>query len=209
MIAVLPVFGVMETNCYFFGDEKSRSGFVIDPGAQGGDIARVLQEQGWRVEKILLTHGHFDHIGGAWELRRITGAPIFAHEKGPMLLQDPEKNLSAFHGEKIILDDVQLFREGDLLTLQEPASLSLRVIHTPGHTADSCVFYCQQEDCAFVGDTIFRGDYGATHFPTGNHAALMASIREKILRLPPQTALYSGHSGPTTVAEEAPHYPEE
>ena len=105
-----------------------------------------------------------------------------------------------------LAENAAFFRDGDLLSLKDDPAYTLRVIHTPGHTPDSSVFYDAARGTAFVGDTIFRGSRGNDRLPGGDGPLLLRSIREKVLALPPETVLYSGHSDPTTVAEERPLY---
>ena len=178
---------------------------MIDPGAEGQRLLSLIRREGWGIEAILLTHGHFDHTGAVNELREALGIPVYAHENSDRYLLDGEMNLSAFCvGEKVIRN-VRKLREGDTVSLRD-GSCRLRVIHTPGHTTDSVVYYSEKDRVAFVGDTIFKGSYGAYHYPTGDLRAELKSIREKILTLPPDTVLLSGHSEQTTVAAEARYY---
>lgn len=206
MIAKLVLRGALDTNCYFLADATTGRGLLIDPGAQGDRVVELCRQKGWIVEKILLTHGHFDHFGGAETVRAAFGCPVLIHESGAALLADPALNLSGILDEPFTLQNPQLLREGDEIAPEGLPELTLRVIHTPGHTCDSCVFYWAQGGAAFVGDTIFKGSYGAYHYPTGDLRAELKSIREKILTLPPDTVLLSGHSEQTTVAAEARYY---
>ena len=160
----------------------------------------IARDMGWTIEKILLTHGHFDHIGGIEAIRKHISAPVVIHENGEVYLSDPEMNLSSRCGMKIIIRGARYFRDGERFTLS--AGHSLKVIHTPGHSKDSVVFYDEVEGVAFVGDTIFRGSIGESRYPGGNAKLLMESIKQKILTLPERTILCSGHSGPTTVGDE-------
>lgn len=206
MIVCLPVEGFLEENCYVWVDEKTGHGFLIDPGAQGGEIWDQCTERGWIIERILLTHGHFDHIGGIDAIRARQEIPVWIHENGIDYLRNPRLNLSAYFGKEITVDRVRTFRDGDLFRLQADPSRFLRVIHTPGHTPDSVLFYDEAEGTAFTGDTIFQGNRGNDTFPGGDGKLLLKSIRERVLTLPGETRLYSGHSGPTTVAAERPLY---
>lgn len=203
----VPVQGVFTTNAYFYIDEESRHGFLIDPGAQGKDLARIIQHQGWTIEKILLTHGHFDHTGGIQDLKKYYDIPVYCHTKGRQYLLDPVLNLSRANGPDILIKPDATFQEGDILSLQANPSCQLRVRYTPGHTQDSVVFYAADSHTAFVGDTIFKGEPGLTIFPTGDPQRLLASILRKVLTLPEDTILLSGHSQPTTVQQEKLHYP--
>lgn len=206
MITKMVLWGALDTNCYFLADDETGRGLLIDPGAQGERVVKLCRERGWTVDKILLTHGHFDHFGGAEAIRSAFGCPVLIHESGAAMLADPALNLSGILDEPFTLSDPVLFREGERIAPEGLPELSLEVIHTPGHTRDSCVFYWRQGGVAFVGDTIFKGSYGAYHYPTGDLKTELASIRERILTLPADTVLLSGHSEQTTVAAEARYY---
>ena len=206
MIACLPVKEFLEVNCYAWVDEETGHGFLIDPGAQGRGLLSICRSQNWTIEKILLTHGHFDHIGGIAAIREEQEIPVWIHENGLAYLADPKLNLSRYWSGDITVAGAHLFRDGDLLSLEAKPARSLRVIHTPGHTRDSCVFYDAAQGIAFTGDTIFQGARGNDQFPGGDGNQLLRSIREKVLTLPAETVLYSGHSEPTTVHDEKPLY---
>ena len=204
MILTVPVRGVFQTNCYFYADEKAGHCFIIDPGAEGARLIQIAWEHGWVINKILLTHGHFDHTGGIEEMYKKISPTVWAHENGKLYLTDPMKNLSRLCGCNVIIKGAQYFHDGDVIKLTE--GHSLKVIHTPGHTEDSVVFYDVREGIAFVGDTIFKGQPGSDKYPGGNTRDLYNSIHNKILTLPERTILYSGHSEPTTVKEERKNY---
>jgi len=153
----------------------------------------------------LLTHGHFDHFGGVDAVRDALDIPVLIHEEGQAYLECPELNLSHFCGGDLTVEGAKYFHDGDLLSLRE-GSLQLRVIHTPGHTNDSCVLHEEAEKIAYVGDTIFKGSMGNPDYPTGNERLLLKSIRERVLTLPGDTLLCSGHSDVTRVGMEKPRY---
>ena len=205
MVYALPVRGVFETNCYFDIDDKTNHGFLIDPGAEGEKLAKLILERGWVIEAILLTHGHFDHFGGVAALRDTLDLPVLIHEEGRVYLEGPELNLSRFCGGDLTVEGAKYFQDGDVLTLQV-GTLSLRILHTPGHTNDSCVLLDSEANTAFVGDTIFKDSMGNPNYPTGNQRQLLSSIRNVIMQLPENTILCSGHSAPTTVGREKHHY---
>ena len=189
MIYAIPVRGRFETNCYFYVDDGTKRCFLIDPGAEGRRLLEVARDKGWRIEKILLTHGHFDHMGGIPEIRRSIDIPVYAFENADLYLLDPAKNLSRYCGPDITIRDVQYFHDGDEIRFAESSGFGLKVLHTPGHTEDSVVFYSESEKAAFVGDTIFKGSVGSTAYPGGNGRDLMNSIERKIFSLPDDTTL--------------------
>ena len=198
----IPVKVYFEVNSYFLIDEDTGHGFLIDPGAQGSELVRIIRQKVWTIEKILLTHGHFDHTGGIEAIRREMEIPVYIHENGHAYLEDPRLNLSAWCGEHVVVRDAHYFHDGAAFSLEGHAFPVLTAIHTPGHTPDSTTFYDAADGIAFVGDTIFKGSRGNDQYPGGDGRLLMQSIRQRILALPEDTTLFSGHSGLTTVGAE-------
>ena len=204
MVLTVPVKGYFEENCYFYVNDSTRHGFIIDPGAQADKLLDIIRDNGLVIEKILLTHGHFDHFGAVEELREKLNCPVLAHEKADLFLLDPLMNLSRQCVGDMIIRDTVKFKDGDTIALDE--AHSLRVIYTPGHTPDSVLLYNEKERIAFVGDTIFKESIGNYTFPGGNKDLLIQSIMERLFTLPDDTVLYSGHSEPTTVGAEKRFY---
>ncbi len=201
MIKELQVTGVFTENTYFYIDSHSGSGFIIDPGAQAGLIYDAVKRNGWTIEKILLTHGHFDHMGAAEILREKLVAPIYIYSDDAPYLTDPRLNLSASYDPFTVPHYEELY-DGEVIRLKANSGFYLKVIHTPGHTPGSVTFYSPEENAAFVGDLLYQHGPGLTNFPGGNRRQLEESIVNKILTLPDDTLLLSGHSSPITVAEE-------
>lgn len=202
MIKELQVTGVFTTNTYFYIDSHSKAGFLIDPGAQAGLIYDTIVRNGWKIEKILLTHGHFDHMGAAELLRKKLVAPIYIYPGDARYLTDPMLNLSGNSGNPITVPHYEELYDGEIIRLKENSGFYLKVIHTPGHTPGSVTFYSPEEQAAFVGDLFYQHAPGLTNFPGGNRSLLEQSIINKIFTLPSQTLLLSGHSSPITVEEE-------
>lgn len=202
MIRELTVRGYYAENCYFYIDEVSKAGFIIDPGAQPGIILETVRRNGWKIEKILLTHGHFDHFGAAELLREKLVAPIYAYSAEGRYLTDTNLNLSANTGESMIVAHYEDLYDGEIIRLKENSGFRLQVIHTPGHTPGSVTYYSKEEHAAFVGDLLYEHGPGLTQFPGGNRQELEDSIVNKILTLPDDTVLLSGHSSPITVRQE-------
>ena len=202
----LPLRGLMDVNCYFYFDADSGHGFLIDPGAQGEKIAEWIQENRYTAEKILLTHGHFDHIGGLEYLTEKMNIPVWIHQNGEAYLTDPVMNLSAAFRRRVVFHGAHLFGDGAVFAPDAAPEMKLRVIHTPGHTQDSVIFYDEEMGAAFSGDTIFQGNRGNDTFPGGNGEQLVESIRSRILTLPEGTVLLPGHGDATTVGDEKQYY---
>ena len=202
IIKTVPVCGIIETNAYFYIDEKSKHGFLIDAGAEADKLLRIIKDNDWIIEKILITHGHFDHIGAVEKISKTLQIPYLAHDNAREYLPNPTYNLSAFWDDDIVLNEAEYFADGAEIALAAAPDIKLKVIHTPGHTQDSVIFYNAADNVAFVGDTIFKYGMGRTDFPGGDLKQLLGSIKDKIFTLPAATELYSGHSEPTTVAAE-------
>ena len=202
MIKELQVQGVFAENTYFYIDDHSKSGFIIDPGAQAGLIYDVVKRNGWTIEKILLTHGHFDHMGAAELLREKLIAPIYIYPEDASYLRDPYLNLSADSGEPITVTHYEELYDGEIIRLKANSGFYLKVIHTPGHTPGSVTYYSPEESAAFVGDLFYQHGPGLTNFPGGNRRVLEETIINKIFTLPDNTVLLSGHYSPITIGQE-------
>lgn len=206
MIECMTVGDMIPTNSFFYIDDETSHGFLIDAGSDGEYLAAHAETKDWTIERLLLTHCHFDHIGGAEEFSIRTGAPIYAAEDSPRYYSDPNWNLSLWGGGKITLSDVTTVADREIIRLAANPACCLEVRYTPGHTTDSCIFYSARDGVAFVGDTIFRASIGRTDFPGGNEQTLWDSIAREVFTLPPETVLYSGHTEPTTVGAEMARY---
>lgn len=202
MILQATVMKYIPTNAYFYIDNETKHGFLIDPGAQAGKLFEMIREKGFIIERILLTHGHFDHIGAVEELRKALNIPVCMQANGRAYVENPVWNLSAQTEAPITLPDVTYLADYSTVSLAASSACDLTIIPVPGHTTDGAMYYTAKDGVAFVGDSIFEGSYGRTDMYGGDEATLLQSIRETILTLPDETILLSGHSGPTTVREE-------
>ena len=158
------------------------------------------------MKKILLTHGHFDHTGAVNEIRQALGISVYAYENADAYLLDTRMNLSALCGEHVTVKNVNYLRDGEVVRSESNPAFFVKVLHTPGHTPDSVIYYSEKDHAAFVGDTIFLGSIGNWQYPGGNFQDLQRSILETVFTLPDNTKLYSGHSDPTTVGTERRRY---
>ena len=202
----MPVKGFFEENTYFYIDDKTKHGFLIDPGAEADKLLRMIRRESWVIEAILLTHGHFDHFEALDEVRAALDVPVYTHEDSDRYLLDGRMNLSRFCIGDMLVRGTKPLRDEDELRLAANLDFRLRVIHTPGHTTDSIVYYSEKDRVAFVGDTIFKGTIGNWQYPGGDRETLIRSIINKVVTLPDETKLYSGHSEVTTVGDERSRY---
>lgn len=198
------VLGVCQTNCYFLYREGSGEAILADPADAGEQIYHTLEQNGFKVAAILLTHGHFDHIWGAEELRRLSGAKIYACEAERELLGDPERNVSGQMGRPCTLEADEYVRDGQELTL---ADMTIRVIATPGHTEGGCSYYFEEAGFLLSGDTLFQESVGRTDFPTGSMGKLVRSVKDKLFILPEGIKVYPGHGESTTIGHEKKYNP--
>ncbi|WP_069997371.1 MBL fold metallo-hydrolase [Cellulosilyticum sp. I15G10I2] len=201
MIQKLTV-GMLQEHTYFFIDEVTKHGFLVDPGDEAERILNKIKQEEWVIEKILLTHGHFDHIGAVAKIKTSLGCLVVIHEEGKDYLHNPEWNLSGRYGEAYTVDADYYVKHGDVITLEANSNMNLKVIHAPGHTTDGTAYYSEKEHIAFVGDIIFNGAVGRCDNPGGNMNRLLSAIRAQIFTLPDATILYPGHGPYTTVKHE-------
>lgn len=190
-IHTLPV-GQLETNCYILYNELEQDCLVVDPGAEPEAVLAAVKALGKQITAILLTHGHFDHVGGVRHIFSESDCDIYLC---PDDCQMPE-NMTA--GPLVYTNALQ---DGDTLHL---AGLDLQVIHTPGHTPGSVCFLCK--DALFSGDTLFSGSCGRTDFPCGSWDALSASLR-RLKALDGDYTVYPGHGESTKLSIERIYNP--
>lgn len=179
---------------------------ISDPGGDLDKLLKAADEEGVKITKILLTHGHLDHAGFAKALAEQTGAPIFGpHKDDAFLLQSMDQYselLGLPHSGNFLPD--QWLKEGATLTLGEE---TLEVIHCPGHTPGHVVFFNRNGRLAIVGDVLFQGSIGRTDFPRGNHADLLHSIKQKLLPKGDKVTFIPGHGPNSSFGQERRHNP--
>lgn len=195
--------GPLEVNCYIVGSEESGKAVVFDPGGHVDNILNVLKQHNLKVEWIINTHGHFDHIGGNRALVAQTGAELMIHEADVPLLSRASEHASTFGlTTEASPEPARTLKDGDVLVLDD---LKFQVIHTPGHSPGGICLLI--EDHLIVGDSLFAGSIGRTDLPGGDHNLLISKIKEELLVLPDDTRVYPGHGPMTTIGQEKKYNP--
>jgi hydroxyacylglutathione hydrolase len=179
--------GPIRTNCYIIEDEQTKKAMVIDPGGEPEQILALLAKNGLKLELIVATHGHWDHLEGVRLLKEKTGARFLMHQAdlfGLKITDAPQPDG--------FLTDSDLFEVG---------SLKFEVLHTPGHSPGGICLYNEKEKVLFSGDTLFLGTYGRVDLPASDEAAMVNSLK-RLLKLPPETVVNPGHGNATTIGAE-------
>lgn len=199
--AIIVPVTLFEQNCTIIWDEATRQAVVIDPGGDVPTILAAIETNAVKVEKIWLTHGHIDHVGGAAELRDALKVPIEGpHRSDKFLLDNVVMSGANFGmlGVRNFAPDRWL-DEGDRV---EIGSLGFDILHCPGHSPGSIVYYNSEVRFAHVGDVLFNGSVGRTDLPGGNHEALITSIKTKLLPLGDDVGFICGHGPGSTIGQE-------
>lgn len=196
-VYVLPVGGLQE-NCYIV-ESSAKNAVLIDPGDEYEKIVRSVEGYSLTPKMIILTHGHFDHIGAVARLRERYGVKVYIHENDAELLEDVQKNRARYHKldkSQYVLEADEYVQDGDELTLDE---LTFKVIHTPGHTQGSICVICGS--VMFTGDTLFPGECGRCDMYGGDYNMMLASL-QKLKNLEGNYTVLPGHGPSTTLQEE-------
>jgi glyoxylase-like metal-dependent hydrolase (beta-lactamase superfamily II) len=198
IVIQIPV-GMVQTNCYIAGCEETKEGVVIDPGDDGDRIMEQVEKAGLTIKYVLNTHAHFDHILANDYVMKATGAPLAIHPLDlPMLRSGGGASAFGLHVEPGPEPDIEL-AEGDTISF---GTHTFEVLFTPGHTVGHVSFYEAKVGIIFDGDVLFAGGIGRTDLPGGDYGTLINSINEKLMVLPDDTTVCSGHGPVTTIGRE-------
>ncbi|MGP1349514.1 MAG: MBL fold metallo-hydrolase [Stomatobaculum sp.] len=202
---VRKVLGPVQTNVYFVFHPETKEGVIIDPAWQAPEIEGIVRKKGFVPQALFLTHGHFDHIMAAEELRDFYHIPVCALEQEVKTLEDPALNGDArFLRSDLRVHPDRLWRDGERFTM---LGTQWEVLWTPGHTAGSCCLYLPEEKLLFSGDTLFQGSYGRCDMPGGDYPALRRSLTERLFALPDDVVVLPGHMEETTIGFEKRYNP--
>lgn len=192
--------GPLQTNAYILSNENGEC-LIFDPGSEADVVINHIQSEGLIPKAILLTHGHFDHIGAVDEVRDFFSIPVYIHQNEEKWLEDPSLN-----GSVLFMREEIFAREADVIIPCEQKitidSFQLTVLETPGHSPGSVSYYCKEAGVVFSGDALFYGSIGRTDLPNGNQDVLTRSIQKKLYRLPEKTIVCCGHGPETTIERE-------
>lgn len=202
---ILPVTAFNQ-NCSLIWCERTHQAVLIDPGGDADKLTAAINHKKVTISKILLTHGHLDHVGAAAQLAKHFQVPIHGPAVEDRFLLEKLPIQSKMFG----LDECQPFeptcwlKEGDEITIGD---IKLMVLHCPGHTPGHIVFINRKDRLALVGDVIFHGSVGRTDFPGSSHSQLISSIRNKLLPLGDDITFIPGHGKISTFGDERKHNP--
>lgn len=197
------ILGSFVTNCYLAADEDTKNAILFDAPADADKILDYLKKNDLILKKVFLTHSHFDHILALQEVIDATNAELLLHKEEEKYLKNPELNLAGEHCDKLSTpENYQLLSDGDELALD---SISIKVIHTPGHTQGSTCYFVN--DILISGDTLFSGSIGRTDFPLGSFDDIISSIKNKLMLLDDETKVYPGHGFSTTIGKQRKENP--
>ena len=205
MILEMLTVGPFQENCYIIGDEQTGTGALVDPGDEGARIALAVEHTGLDIGQIIISHAHIDHVGAVAALADEYASPVLMHaEAEPMLQQLPtQAMMMGLRFGKLPTVDHHIEDEEVL----DVGGQRLRSLYTPGHAPGHLAFYFEDEGLVLSGDALFAGSVGRTDLFGGDMDLLMRSINEKLLALPDETKVLSGHGPETTIGEERAHNP--
>ena len=192
--------GPLRCNCTILGDEVTHEAIVVDPGDNIPEILSRLEKHGLTLRQIVITHAHIDHIGGAAQLKKATGAPVLLNQKdlGLLGIMEIQAGWLGVPTPEVAPPDASA---DDGVTLGF-ASLPAEVLHTPGHTPGSICLFFPKQHLLLAGDTLFAGSIGRTDLPGGDGRQILRSLRDRLLILPDATRVLPGHGAETTIGEE-------
>ena len=200
MIVEMLTVGPFQENCYVIGDEETMTGAIIDPGDEAARIALTTERLGLEIGQIIVTHSHIDHVGAVAQLVDEYMCPVLMHQEAEAMLRTVPQQaiMMGIRFGKVPNVDRHV---GDEKVL-EIGSLRLRSLYTPGHAPGHLAFLVEDKGLVFSGDALFAGSVGRVDLPGGNMEVLMRSISERLLTLPDETRVLSGHGPETTIGRE-------
>lgn len=195
-IISLPI-GAYQANCYIVYDDNTKEGFIIDPGDEGPRILDIIDKEKLNIKFIILTHGHFDHIGAVNKIKETLNIPVYMNEKDSNMIKSGNQKLGMFYPEFESFDADGFIKDGDTISCGDN---TLKIIETPGHTPGGiCI---KINEYLFTGDTLFSGSIGRYDFEGGSFEDIINSIKNKLFTLPDNTIVCPGHGQGTKIGIE-------
>lgn len=195
------VTGPLQTNTYLIVSETGKEAVIVDPAADFEDVVIEIEQRAVQLKAILITHGHFDHIGIVDDIKEHFNVPVYAHREEAVLMRESSKNLSRqFFGMDITAKTDHFVEDGQRLDFGD--GLVFDCIVVPGHTNNSVCYYNAEYAFLITGDTLMAGSIGRTDFNQVSPSVLIQNIKKKLLILPEKTVIYSGHGPKTTIEAE-------
>lgn len=198
------ILGMVGTNCYLLENTDTKECVLIDPADSPDKISQMIEKSGCELKGILLTHGHFDHIMAVDAVRDKYNVKVYASCDEKNTLAMPHINLGEAYGMNLSVKADVWHKDGDIIEL---AGFKIKAIHTPGHTEGGTCYYIEDIGVLFSGDTLFCESVGRTDFPGGSMSAIVRSIKEKLMVLPEDTKVYTGHGEGTSIGYEKVNNP--
>lgn len=193
--------GALQTNCYIVENDQ-HSCLIFDPGGQAKKLIQILNQRKLTPIAIFLTHAHFDHIGAVNDVRDTYRIPVYIHKQEETWLGDPALNGSQFF---MAQDSIRVNPADHIIKnegIMKINDFEFSVFHTPGHSPGSVSYYFEKQGFVISGDALFQGSIGRTDLPGGNHRQLLKSIHDRLLTLPEETYVLSGHGAVTMIGDE-------
>ncbi|VDN48932.1 conserved protein of unknown function [Petrocella atlantisensis] len=200
------VLGNMNNNTYIIIGRDEKTALIVDPSYKPERIIEYISGLGLELKAMLITHGHFDHIGAVDKIKAHYNVPVITHEEEARIMSDSIKNLSTYFLAREVTATADTYIEdGDILDYGD--DLVFKVITVPGHSVKGVCYYCQEENVVFTGDTLLAGSIGRTDYYNGNQSDLVEAINNRLMFLPDETKVFPGHGSDTTIRNEKKNNP--
>jgi len=204
MIINTIVLGDLNSNIYVVEDEETKESVIIDPAVDFVKIQDFISGRGITIKAILVTHGHFDHIGAVDSLQEVYKCPVYTSQGEAEIMSDTTMNLCAYFNYNSIKAHATHFVENNE-TISLSKALTFKIIFVPGHSPDGVCYYNEANNVLFAGDTLMEGRIGSTDYYAGSSYDLVENIKNRLMVLPDKTILYPGHGENSTIGHEKKH----